>query len=82
MPVCSYVVIPQPGRLAPLTERLAAIPGCEVTRATNREVLLLVTETADGASEATLRAALEAIPGIQELLLTFGDLAPDGPGAP
>lgn len=74
MPVCSYLVIPERGATEACAERLSALPGCEVVRAENRDVLLLVTETAGPAEERALRDALASIPGIRSLVLTFGEL--------
>jgi nitrate reductase NapAB chaperone NapD len=79
MPVCSYVVIPEPGSAAAVAARLAALPGCETVRAENRDVILLVTDTSSDAEEAALRRALDATPGILTIVLAFGDLDPDAP---
>lgn len=77
MPICSYVVIPERGAAASVAEALRSTPGCEVARAENRDVLLLVTDTPTPADEAGLRASIEAMSGIQALLLTFGEIDPD-----
>lgn len=77
MPICSYLVIPDEGATDGVRDRLAAIPECEVVRAANREVLLLVTETRGLEEEDALRARVESMQGIQALLLTFGEIDPD-----
>lgn len=77
MPICSYVVIPDRGAAASVRDRLDAMPGCDVALAHNRDVLLLVTDTPDLAAEAELRTSIEAMDGIQALLLTFGEIDPD-----
>jgi nitrate reductase NapAB chaperone NapD len=74
MPVCSYVVIPEPGATAAVQERLSSLPGCETVRAENREVLLLVTDTDSAEQEEQLRRRVEATPGILTVVLAFGDL--------
>jgi nitrate reductase NapAB chaperone NapD len=74
MAICSYLVMPEPGQADALRERLASIPGCEVVPAENAELLLLVTETADRAGDEALRDRLEALDGIQALVLTFGEV--------
>jgi nitrate reductase NapAB chaperone NapD len=74
MPVCSYVVIPEPGATAAVQERLSTLPGCETVRAENREVLLLVTDTDSAEQEEQLRRRVEATPGILTVVLAFGDL--------
>jgi nitrate reductase NapAB chaperone NapD len=77
MPICSYLVIPEEGATDRVRADLASIPECEVVRAENRDVLLLVTETPGLEEEDALRSAVEAMDGIQALLLTFGEIDPD-----
>ena len=79
MPICSYLVIPEDGALAGVAERLTALPGCDVVSAENRDVLILVTETPGLEEESALRHRVEALDGIQALLLTFGEIDPDAP---
>jgi len=76
MTTCSYVVIPAEGAAETLTERLAALPGCDVARARNRDVLLLVTETSGPEEDHALRTLLERTDGVLALILTFGELMP------
>jgi nitrate reductase NapAB chaperone NapD len=75
MPICSYLVVPTRGRMGAVAKRLAGIPGCDVVAARNREVLLLVTESADAAEERELRARVEAEEGVLALVFTFGEIA-------
>lgn len=76
MTTCSYLVIPMEGAAEALTEWLAALPGCEVARARNRDVLLLVTETPGPEEDEALRDVLERTNGVRALVLTFGELIP------
>ncbi len=75
--ICSYLVIPEDGALARVVERLTALPGCDVVSAENRDVLILVTDTPGLEEEGALRRKVEALDGIQALLLTFGEIDPD-----
>lgn len=77
MPVCSYVVFPEPGRTHPLARTLAEIPGCEVKTAENREMLLLVTSTESAAEDRALRERVEAERDIQALVMAFGEIDPE-----
>lgn len=77
MPICSYLIIPDAGMADDVVERLAGLPGCDVTRAENRDVVILVTETPGLEEENDLRLRVEAMEGIQALLLTFGEIDPD-----
>jgi nitrate reductase NapAB chaperone NapD len=74
MPICSYLVIPEPGQADALRQRLVTLPGCEVLPAENRDLLVLVTETADRAADDGLRHRIEALDGIQALVLTFAEV--------
>lgn len=76
MPICSYLVFPADGAAAALTKRLNGLPGCEVTRAANRDVLLLVTDTAGAVEDEKLRGVLERLEGVRTLALTFGEVTP------
>lgn len=77
MPICSYLVIPREREGDRVHRRLSALTGCDVVRARNRDVLILVTETDGLEREAELRASVEAMDGIEAVLLTFGEIDPD-----
>lgn len=81
MAICGYLVIPAEGGSDALAARLALLPGCDVARARNRDVLVLVTDTPGPAEEAALRERLAGVPGIHSLVLTFGDVDPASPAA-
>lgn len=74
MPICSYLAVPVAGEADRLSASLGALPGCEVIRSTNRDVMVLLTETSGGAEEAALRSRLEATEGLAALVLTFGEI--------
>jgi nitrate reductase NapAB chaperone NapD len=87
MAICSYLVLPSGDRNT-LAEHLRAIPGCDAVTSENRNLLLLVTETESRAGEAELRGRLEAVSGVQSLVMTFGQIdldaasaSPSTPGA-
>jgi len=74
MPICSYLAVPVPGEAESLSARLGALPGCEVIRATNRDVMVVLTETSGRSEEEALRSRLEATEGLAALVLTFGEI--------
>ncbi len=78
MPICSYLVIAESGACEQVAMRLSALRGCDVAKAENRDVLILVTDTPDCEEEGALRQTVEAMEGIQALLLTFGEIGPPG----
>lgn len=76
MAICSYLVIPEAGAIHAVARRLAALPGCEVVRAQNRDVLILITSTSDPNEDQALRESLDGLGDIRALVLTFGQLDP------
>jgi nitrate reductase NapAB chaperone NapD len=74
MGVCSYLAIPRPGEREVLCRRLRAIPGCDVVPSTNRDLVVVVTDCPDSGSERALRGRIEAVDGIQALVLTFAEV--------
>lgn len=77
MPICSYLVIPERGAAREVERCLGEIPGCDVVRARNRDLLILVTDTPGLEEESELREEVEDLEGIQALLLTFGEIDPE-----
>lgn len=80
MPICSYLAVPIAGEAESLSVRLGAMPGCEVIRATNRDVMVLLTETSGGAEEEALRSRIETTEGLAALVLTFGEIEAEPSG--
>jgi nitrate reductase NapAB chaperone NapD len=74
MAICSYLVIPEPGQAASVQARLESLPGCDVVPSLDHEILLLVTDTPDDAADRALRDRIEALDGLQSLVLTFGEV--------
>ena len=79
MPIKSYVAHAVEGQRDELTRALAALAGCAVVPAANRDVVVLVTDTADDMAEARLEDALSRVPGLQCLTLVSGLPDPDSP---
>ncbi len=79
MPVCGYVLIPEADRGVEVCDRLSAMEWCEAVPAINSDLILLVTTTPDPASDRDLRDRLESLPGVDALLLTFGEIDPETP---
>lgn len=77
MPIKSYLVHAADGRRDELTRALRALPGCAVVPATNRNVAIVVTDTADEAAEQRLQNSLARVPGLQGLTLVAGLADPD-----
>jgi nitrate reductase NapAB chaperone NapD len=82
MVICSYVVIAAPGSANTLKRQIAALPGCDVASAHNRDVLLVVTEAEDVRREAALRESIVAMEGVRTLAFTFGQVEPAIPPDP
>lgn len=74
MTVKSYLAFPTEGRKQELVAGLAAIEGCDVLPADNREVAVLVTEASSSQQEKELLAKVEALPSLACLSLVYGAL--------
>ncbi len=72
MVIKSYLVFPVEGKRSELEKALEAVPGCEVTPSTNRDVVVLVTDTEGEQAEKALEERLHAIPSLQALTLVSG----------
>lgn len=72
MIIKSYLAYPIEGRYAQLDQEFRSISACEVIPATNRELLILVTESPDEEAEKALVAQIERLPSLQALTLVSG----------
>ncbi|BCL62836.1 hypothetical protein DGMP_35290 [Desulfomarina profundi] len=72
MPIFSYLAIPANGAKEMLCADLASLSHCEVIPSDNREVVVLVTDTPDKATEEKLQEKLKQLQTLQSLSLTFG----------
>jgi nitrate reductase NapAB chaperone NapD len=69
MPVKSYLVIPAEGRKEALKKEIEALPGCEVTPAENRSLLVVLTEAEHEEADKALFEQLNALADLQMLTL-------------
>ncbi len=69
MPVKSYLLYPMPERAAELESTLASWPECEVVRAENQDLFILITDTPDEAAEKQLEARLRSVEALQCMAL-------------
>ena len=81
MPIKSYLAYPVAGGRDALAAVLRAMPGCQVIPAVNRDLLVVVTDTPDDASEVALGETLAALELLQGLALVTG-IAEGDPPAP
>ncbi len=72
MPIKSYLAYPVFRGKTALQRALAAMPECEVMPATNQDLLVLITDTADEEAEKRLAQQLHAIDSLQCLALVSG----------
>ena len=72
VPIKSYLAHAVEGRRDELSRRLGALEGCAVVPALNRDVVVLVTDTADEAAEQALQDHLARVPHLQILTLVAG----------
>jgi nitrate reductase NapAB chaperone NapD len=72
MPIKSYLAHPKTGEKQKLITALSQLSGCEVIPATNQDVVVLVTETLDDASDVILKEKIEHIDSLKLLALVSG----------
>jgi len=72
MPVFSYLAYPKTGAKQELLHDRAALEFCQVTPAENENILILVTDTPDEATEKELQEKLKELKTLESLGMTFG----------
>ncbi|MCK5441959.1 MAG: hypothetical protein KAJ23_08720 [Maribacter sp.] len=72
MPVKSYLAHPHEGKKSELLSALSEIECCEVIPAENKDVIVLVTDTANEIEENILKEKLEAIESIKLFSMVSG----------
>lgn len=72
MPLKSYLAFPRPGQRDSLTASLSQIPHCQALPAANRDVVVLLTDTPDDPTEATVEESLRSLEHLQFLSLVAG----------
>lgn len=77
MPIKSYLVQTRSGRRPEAAAQLAALSGCTVAPAENRDVLVLVTDTPSEEADAALRLRVENVEAVSALTLVSAFAADD-----
>jgi nitrate reductase NapAB chaperone NapD len=72
MPVFSYLAYPKDGRKKELIDDLAGLKYCEIMPSDNQDILILVTDTPDEATEKELQKILKHLKSLESLGMTFG----------
>lgn len=72
MPIFSYLAIPKNGSMETLCTDLAALDHCRIIPAENQDVIVLITDTPDEATEEILQERLKNLQSLQSLNLAFG----------
>ncbi|WP_109436611.1 MULTISPECIES: hypothetical protein [Aquimarina] len=72
MPIKSYLAHPHQGKKDELITALSTLEKCEVLPAENKDILVLVTDTADEYEEDILTKKLETISSLKLLAMVSG----------
>lgn len=72
MPIKSYLAHPHEGKKEILIEALSKIEQCEVVPATNKDVLIVITDTQNKIEEEDLKEKLDAIDSLKLLAMVSG----------
>ena len=76
MPISSYLVHPHNGKKNELFNALSSFDNCEVIPAENKDLLILVTDTASDLEEDSLRKEIEAIKSLKLMAMVAGFNSP------
>lgn len=76
MPIKSYLAHPHDGKKAELVDALSQLSSCDVIPAKNEDILVVVTDTLDDASEEILKEKIEKIDSLKLLALVSGFNSP------
>lgn len=69
MPVKSYILYPKLNERESLIQSLQEFPACEISEADNSELLVLVTDTEDDASDDKLLATIQSLESLDHISL-------------
>ncbi len=72
MPIKSYIALAHDGQHQQMIAELSAIEQCELTLSTNKEVVILITDTANEDGERALKRQLESLPSLKFLTMVAG----------
>ena len=72
MPLKSYLAFPRPGQRDSLAGILSQMPHCQALPASNRDVVVLITDTPDDTSEKDLEESFLTVEPLQFLSLVAG----------
>ena len=72
MPIFSYIAYPENGRTDEMIRELDSFSQCEVKESTNREIVILVTDTKNNDEEEKLQKKLKNVTSLQCLSMVFG----------
>ncbi len=72
MPVFSYLAYPEKDKKQQLLTELTSIEYCEVNPADNKDVIILITDAPDVATDKALQEKIQALDSLQSISMTFG----------
>lgn len=72
MPIKSYIAHPAEGRRNELIMKLKEFSSCNITPATNQEIVIVVTDTFSNEEDQTLHEKLMKLPELKHLTLVSG----------
>jgi nitrate reductase NapAB chaperone NapD len=77
MPISSYVVFPEAGKVETLLESLMVMPNVEIEVSEDQKALVLVSETISVKAEEAFQKELGNLNGIQAFTYVFGHEIPE-----
>ena len=72
MPISSYLAIPKANQLPELTKQVEAFSECETLPSSNKEVLVVTTDTIDAQAEERLIQKIQSLDSLQQMTMVSG----------
>lgn len=72
MPISSFLAIPKHDQLSLLTDQITSFPECDALPSSNKDLLVVVTETKDNQAEETLLEKIQALDSLEQLTMVSG----------
>lgn len=72
MPISSFLAIPKRDQLTELTKEIASFPECDALPSSNKDLVVVVTETKDNQAEENLLEKIHALDSLEQLTMVSG----------
>lgn len=72
MPISSFLAVPKRDQLTVLTDEIATFPECDALPSSNKDLLVIVTDTKDNQAEESLLEKINSLDCLEQLTMVSG----------